>query len=302
MRSEKNIEDGINLVAFIKVCLKYKIPVIIATIIFGASSVFYSLSLNDIYESKAMVYVDNDRYIVGKSSVDSSSTLNNFMSGRSYNTYQNSTSLVLDYIQSRSFLLEFIENRKIKPDLMASISWDKASNKNIYNDLVYDPESDIWINRPNDEKVFRTISDLLIIKYGNASGLIEIGFKNINPYLSKKWTEWIIEDLNFVVSNQEIQQSKDVISILNSKDISSNLTQNYSVTKIIESHIENIMLASALKEYPLKTIDPAYIPDRKIQPRRSVICILGTFFGAMMTLYICLIRHFYFSNSNNEVD
>ena len=58
------------------------------------------------------------------------------MSGRSYNTYQNSTSLVLDYIQSRSFLLEFIENRKIKPDLMASISWDKASNKNIYNEYI----------------------------------------------------------------------------------------------------------------------------------------------------------------------
>ena len=300
----KNIDDidyGINLIVLIKIIWTYKVPIFLASFIFGAISVYYSLSLNNIYESKSLVYVDNDRYVVEESRAADQNTVNNFMAGRSYNSYQNATSLVLDFISSRKFLLEFVDKRNIKPVLMASKKWDILSQDNILNKNIYDIESNSWIEEPTTEMVYRSISDLLVVKSGRSSGLIEIGFKNINPYYAKKWTEWIILDLNAVIREFEIKESKETIEKFTSNQIETSykkLNQTYNM--LIESNIKNIMMAS-IQDYPLKIIDPPFVPDRKIRPRRSIISILGAILGGGTVMYVCLVRHFYFSKRKNDL-
>ena len=147
--------------------------------------------------------------------------------------------------------------------------------------------------------VYRTISNLLVINSVRSSGLIEIGFKNINPYNAKKWTEWIISDLNSKIKEFEIKESKDTIEKYTSKEYQTSykiLNQTYNM--FIESNIKNIMMAS-IEDYPLKIIDPPFLPDRKIKPRRSIISILGAIFGGGIVMYICLIKYFYFSERND---
>ena len=55
-----------------------------------------------------------------------------------------------------------------------------------------------------------------------------------------------------------------------------------------------MMLAEVSDEYVLKTVDPAQVPDKKDQPKRALIVVLGTMFGGMLSMLIVLVR--YFSN------
>jgi len=50
-----------------------------------------------------------------------------------------------------------------------------------------------------------------------------------------------------------------------------------------------------------KTIDPAVVPEEKSEPKRALICVLGTLLGGMLSVLIVLVRHYAFSNKQEVV-
>jgi LPS O-antigen subunit length determinant protein (WzzB/FepE family) len=61
---------------------------------------------------------------------------------------------------------------------------------------------------------------------------------------------------------------------------------------MIQSQTETIMLAKVREEYAFKTIDPAVVPEEKTEPKRALICVLGTLLGGMAGVLWVLIRHY----------
>ena len=54
--------------------------------------------------------------------------------------------------------------------------------------------------------------------------------------------------------------------------------------EIIEGQIKEKMLAESSPEYALTTITPSMLPELKSFPPRTMICILITFMGAVITV------------------
>jgi uncharacterized protein involved in exopolysaccharide biosynthesis len=52
------------------------------------------------------------------------------------------------------------------------------------------------------------------------------------------------------------------------------------------------MLAEASPEYAFVTVSPAMVPEEKSQPKRALICILGTILGGMLSVLWVLIMHY----------
>jgi LPS O-antigen subunit length determinant protein (WzzB/FepE family) len=48
--------------------------------------------------------------------------------------------------------------------------------------------------------------------------------------------------------------------------------------------MKNLMLIDANKEYIFKVLDAPYAPEEKFEPKRSVIVILATFFGFIISV------------------
>jgi LPS O-antigen subunit length determinant protein (WzzB/FepE family) len=46
------------------------------------------------------------------------------------------------------------------------------------------------------------------------------------------------------------------------------------------------------KEYVLKTLDPAQVPDIESGPKRTLIVVLGTILGGLLSILVVLIRYF----------
>jgi len=62
--------------------------------------------------------------------------------------------------------------------------------------------------------------------------------------------------------------------------------------QLIEEQTKTMMLTEVSDEYVLKTIDPAQVPDKKDQPKRALIVVLGTMLGGMLSVLLVLIGHF----------
>ena len=61
---------------------------------------------------------------------------------------------------------------------------------------------------------------------------------------------------------------------------------------IIEEQTKNKMLAEASPEYAFVAVSPSMVPEVKSQPKRAVICILGTLLGGMLSVLVVLVIHY----------
>ena len=85
-----------------------------------------------------------------------------------------------------------------------------------------------------------------------------------------------------------LNESSKTVSIQSIKEV---------VSKLLESQMQTLMLASSNKEYVFKTINSPIIPEEKSGPGRAIICILGTMLGFILSLLVVLLQHFR-KNSN----
>ena len=51
---------------------------------------------------------------------------------------------------------------------------------------------------------------------------------------------------------------------------------------IIEEQTKNKMLAEASPDYVFVAVGPSMVPELNSQPKRALICILGTLLGGML--------------------
>lgn len=61
---------------------------------------------------------------------------------------------------------------------------------------------------------------------------------------------------------------------------------------IIEEQIKSKMLAEASPDYAFSAVSPSMVPEEKSQPKRALICILGTLLGAMLSVLWVLVAHY----------
>ena len=53
-----------------------------------------------------------------------------------------------------------------------------------------------------------------------------------------------------------------------------------------------LMLAEASPDYVFVAVGPSMVPELKSQPKRALICILGTLLGGMLSVLLVLIMHY----------
>ena len=65
-----------------------------------------------------------------------------------------------------------------------------------------------------------------------------------------------------------------------------------SINMLVHSRLETQMMARIRKDYVLRTLEPAFIPEKKSKPNRSFICIVMTIIGFILSIFVTLARHY----------
>ena len=291
--------DEINLLEIIISIWKSRLLIFITVIIFAFGSVFYSLSIPNIFTSSSTLSVAGN-----SGGSESNSGLNMIGSITGINIGGSGTSkseLIITTIQSRDFLRHLLTFENIKPTLAAFKSYDRDNKKITYNENIYDSSSKSFtkdISRlPTFQTIYNSYSKMLSINRSK-SGFIDISIKHQSPEFAYNFLSLIIKEIDTLSRSNDLNESKDSLNYLyNELASTQEIEIRNSINQLIISELRQQMLAEVKQNYLINPLDKPYMPELKSSPNRPKICILGTILGFFIGILISLIRYFGFKKN-----
>jgi capsular polysaccharide biosynthesis protein len=275
--------------------------ILLFTSLSALGSLFYSLSLPNIYTSSAILSPQQ-----GNDSI--SNNLGNYASlaglvGVSLPQGESSDTIeAMERIKSLNFFkndfLPFIQLE----NLMAVEKWSSTYNSIEYIDTDFDMENGLWVRDvshpkskiPSFQESHKRYRQLLSVSQDKNSNFVTITIKHESPHIAKKWVEIIISNINNLMKKEEKIKSENAIKFLNEASDKNNLADISRVfNELLKSETQKLMLISSSNNFIFKTIEPPFAPEIKSSPRRSLICIFGTIIGFILSVFFTLFYTFF---------
>lgn len=293
------VNEEIDLKELFQVLWAGKKIIILITVIAAVLSVVYALSLTNVYRSTAILSpVNSSDESMRQISSSKVADLSN-LTGIQLPKKVDNTKLGIEVMKSRKFFNEFVQNENVLVTLMASIGWNASHNELKINKDLYDVDKRLWLYKdgspPSLQTSHRKFLSLFSVSEDQRSFFIELSMDHYSPYVAKEWLDKIIIQTNNTIRYKDIENAELAIKYLEEEISNTSSAELESgLYNLVQTHAEKKVLARATPEYVFEVIDPPHIPEMKIKPRRSVICILGTILGCMLSLVLVLTRHYFF--------
>lgn len=296
-------DDEIDLRELVGIIWKGKWWIIAITFVFAVGSVFYALSLPNIYKSEVTLAPTEEASGGGLSQM--AGQLGGLASLAGVNLggkNADKTTIALEILKSRAFIKSFVEEYGILPELMAVKEW-KRGDGIVFNEKLYNPNTNEWIREVEPPKqpepssweyvtVFR--NKMLEVSKDEATGLVNIAINHQSPEVAQQWVDWLIEEINNHMRERDIEEARRSLEYLNEelqKTFLSDMQQVFY--QLIEKQTQTIMLANVRPEYIFQVLDPPVVPEQKAKPGRALICIIGTFLGGFLSIGFVLVRNIF---------
>ena len=313
MQNEQNIaehyDDEIDLRELFSVLWNGKKLIIGITAIFALVSVFYALSIPNQYRATALVSPAQGS---GGGLSGALGQLGGLASlaGVSIGGGESSEAQVAQEImRSRGFIEEFISENNLAVEVFAAEGWDMGSNQLEINSDIYDVDSLLWVRdapagktaEPSGWELFKKFSGMFSVSEDKKTGMVSISVEYFSPELAKEWVDRLVIGINQHMQSRKLEKVNINIQYLEAQIQKTSIAEMREVFyTIIEEQIKSKMLAEASPEYAFVTVSPAMAPEEKSQPKRALICILGTLLGGMLATLIVLVRHYAFNGSDKK--
>ncbi|MEX1197411.1 MAG: Wzz/FepE/Etk N-terminal domain-containing protein [Pseudohongiellaceae bacterium] len=286
-------DDEIDLLELWQIIWDAKWLVIAITGVAAVLSVVYALVATEIYRAEATLSPAQQRQ-AGSSlanQLGGAASLVGINLGSGEGGDRVTTAIAI--LESRRFTVDFIHRHELEVPLMAGRCCGPEQTNEI-DPEVYDVDSGTWLREdgpPSDWQLFQRFSDLRSINRDNETGLIRMAIEWHDPRQAQQWVNWLVEDINAYMKEQDVQEAEGAIDYLRGQLESTGLVDMQQVFyDLIESQTRTIMLADVRDEYVFRVVDPAIAPEQRVRPRRSLIAVVGTMAGGMLALLVVFIR------------
>ena len=300
--TEKSLEDDsykdeITLRELISVLWGGRILIFCVTTVVAIASIIISLSITNVYTSES-VLVNRDKQDSPMSNFSGLASL----AGVDLSAQGASLNKVMGIIESREFVKHLITFDNILPSLMAAQSYNANTKEIIFDDEIYNHETKSWVrdapaNRgvvPSYIEAHKEYSEMISMTKDRLTGHVSLKVEHVSPIFAKEFLSLVINEANNVQRNIDVDSSTKALLYL--RDQLSRTPQveiRDSISKLIENQLETQMMASIHDDYVLMTLEPPFIPERKSGPIRSLIVILSTLVGGLLSAGIVLVREYF---------
>lgn len=303
------VEQDVDMKDIFKALWKGKWIIVTVTFLFAVSSVFYAINLPNVYKADALLSPAESSSSGGLSKMAGQLGGLAALAGVNIGGGDSSqTQLAVQVIKSRQFIESFITKHDLLVPLMAVKDWNLKDDRLVIDEDIYDEGRSLWLREPDGLRgsepslqeaydVFR--KEVMTISEDKDSGFYTISVKHFSPYVAKNWVNWLVHDINKVMRERTIAETSQNLKYLNDQLQKTAVADMQSTFyKLIEEQTKSLMLAEVQEEFVFKVIDPAVVPELKDGPKRALICVLGTLFGAFLSASISLVL-FAFRKENN---
>ena len=293
-------KDELDLVALWGIIWRGKIIIATVITIFSVLSVAYALYLPNIYRADVVLYP-----VSLKTQSDVSGAAGGLrgiasLAGINVGSGEGSkTDFALEVLKSRKFITEFIDKHGVLVPLIAIKSWNKENDSEMYDETLYDVNSEKWridpetklSLKPTELHAYNNFVEKMIVEKDPETGIVKVAFEFISPVRAKEWLDRLIVDLNNVIRDKDVLLADDSISYLESQIEKTNLSGVKNIFfSLIEDQIQKKLLAETRSEYIFEVIDPPVVEERNVRPKRALICIIGALLGGILGMLVVFIR------------
>ena len=301
-----NIDDEIDLKHLLKVLWDGKWLIVFLTTLFSIIAVIYSLSLPNIYQSKALLSPVGSQNSISQSSGGLAG-----MAGLAGINLSSSGGGKQEKAIAKLTTLSFFEDNILPniflPDLMAVKAWDASTNTIVYDEKIFNNDTQAWVINSQIQEVrgispqssHKAFLSKLYIYTDTYSGFATIGVEHQSPYIAKAWTKLIVDQLNYFFRAKDKLEAQASMDFLNAQIAQTGYTEiKQVIAQLLQQKTQQLTLIEASEFYVFSYLDPPAVMEEKIGPSRSKISILGFVLGALLGIFIILIQ-FIFANKKN---
>ncbi len=288
---------------------KYKSFLLIAICFFSTFSVIYALSLQNIYTSESILSPLEDE----DTSSNSMSSLVSQYSGIAGiaglnigSSNSNGADYAVEILKSRNFL-KYLVNKYdfIAPSLIAVKKYNEDTKSLIFNEDVYDDIKKVWVrdkpkNRekePSYIELYDTYMSTISIAQNIDTSFITLQVSHVSPEFAYSLASIMIEELNNIVKQKDRDESEKAISFLEDRLIKTRESGiRNQINSLIYKNLNTLMTTDTKDDYILEILDPPYLPEVKSGPVRSLICIIITIVGTLLSIMSVILYHYNFQS------
>ena len=294
--------DEIDLRELFVVLRAGSLKIIAITVLSAFISVIYALSVpNQFYATAVLAPAQSDNSdlsgALGQLGGLASLAGVNIGSGES-----SESQIAQEIMKSWNFIEAFISKNNIAVEVFAAEGWNRSSNELLIDEDLYDTETKTWLieddntgkfGPPSSWKLFESFSQKLSVAEDKKLGLVTVSIEYYSPQLAKQWLDTFIEAINAHMQQRQMIKVTNNINYLQTQIEKTSVAEMREVFyTIIEDQMKSKMLAEASPEYAFVTVSPSMVPEKKSQPQRSLICILGTMLGGIFSVILVLVMHY----------
>lgn len=294
-------DDDIDLEELFRIIWGAKRLIILLTSAFAICAAIYSLSLTNYYQSDSILTTTESQ---NSGILSQYSGLASLAGVGLPASSGDEVVEMMEIIKSREFVKHLITFENILPSIMAAQNYDPISKELFFDLEIYDKETKTWTRKPTKNKGSipsylemhkHYLGNVLHISRSEVTGLVSISIEHISPIFAKDFLELIIKEANALKREKDIITTNKALTFLKTELSNTSLMEiKDSINQLVKAQLEKRMMAKINDEYALVTIEPPYVPEEKSKPNRSLIVILVTLLGGMISLILVLVRHYYF--------
>ena len=295
-------DDEIDLRELFSVLWAGKVKIIAITAVFAVASVIYALSVPNQYKATALLapaQSDGGGLSGALGQLGGLASL----AGVSIGGGESSESQIAQEImKSWSFVEGFIADNDLAVEVYAAEGWSRVSNQLKIDNDVYEVETKSWLvedahigkeGPPTSWQLFEVFSEKLSVSEDQKSGLVSVSIEYYSPQIAKQWLDLYISAINKHMQARQVEKVSNNISYLEAQIGKTSIAEMREVFyTIIEEQTKNKMVAEASPDYAFVAVSPSMVPEEKSQPKRALICILGTLLGGMLSVLLVLVMHY----------
>lgn len=283
--------------------IKRKLIIFVIVILSFIVSASLSLLIPNKYLSSATLYVNEPINQQSSSDFGGIAAIVGIAGSGGYSKID----LAREMLYSRVFLNNLIKKDDVLLNIFASKSFDSSSKKIIYNPKLYDDKSKKWVALNNNGikaeptmlQVQKKYNEIIEFSEDKKSGFVKISVLHHSPIFAHDFLQLIINELNSLSRLDALEDAQESLTFLEAKlATTQQLDLRESLLELIGAQLEKQMVATVQLQYILKVLDNPVIPEKKMSPNRTMIVILGTIFGFVLSIIYVLILENYLRRIN----
>ena len=185
-------------------------------------------------------------------------------------------------LQSETLTERYIRDNNLLPTLFSG-AWDPARRKWNTDDPNKIPTP--WKGNRKFQGSIRKVTD------NPKTGLVTMTITWTDPRLAAQWANDLVRLTNEYLRDKAIEESERNIAYLTGQATKTGIVELRSaIYTLMEAEIKKEMVARGSKEYALKVIDPATVPEKESFPKPMLWTAGGFSIGLMLGLLAAAIR------------